>query len=183
MSFRAKIRSLHRDIGYLIIGFTIIYAISGIAVNHIGEWDANFSHYEKNLVVPDHIDIDVPNATEKILSHLDISSSPVDIFDSEHELEILLPLQEIVIDKESNRITVRGKNPRPFLRTVNWLHLNRGKRAWTILADAYAGLLLFVALTGLIMIPDKKRRWIAKYTWVMFGIAIPIVYLYFSGGP
>ena len=35
-------RVTHRDIGYLIAGLTIIYAISGIALNHKHDWNPNY---------------------------------------------------------------------------------------------------------------------------------------------
>ena len=35
-------RITHRDIGYLIAGLTIIYAISGIALNHKHDWNPNY---------------------------------------------------------------------------------------------------------------------------------------------
>ncbi|MGO2479734.1 MAG: PepSY-associated TM helix domain-containing protein, partial [Pseudoalteromonas sp.] len=35
-------RSLHRDIGYFCIGLVIIFAISGIAVNHKDDWNPNY---------------------------------------------------------------------------------------------------------------------------------------------
>jgi len=42
MKIRKWIRILHRDIGYIAFGLTIIYAISGIAVNHVDEWNPNY---------------------------------------------------------------------------------------------------------------------------------------------
>ena len=35
-------RVIHRDFGYLLLGMTIIYALSGIALNHIGDWNPNY---------------------------------------------------------------------------------------------------------------------------------------------
>lgn len=32
---------LHRDVGYLATAMTLAYAISGIAVNHIADWNPN----------------------------------------------------------------------------------------------------------------------------------------------
>ena len=34
--WRAWLRAVHRDFGYLAVGLTMIYAFSGIAINHIG---------------------------------------------------------------------------------------------------------------------------------------------------
>ena len=36
-------RILHRDIGYFFIGTSIIYGISGIALNHLSDWNPNYS--------------------------------------------------------------------------------------------------------------------------------------------
>ena len=36
-------RILHRDIGFFFIGTTLIYAISGIALNHMADWNPNYS--------------------------------------------------------------------------------------------------------------------------------------------
>ena len=36
-------RILHRDIGYFFIGTTIIYGLSGIALNHMSDWNPNYS--------------------------------------------------------------------------------------------------------------------------------------------
>ncbi len=33
--WRPTLRALHRDIGYLAVGLTFVYAASGLAVNHI----------------------------------------------------------------------------------------------------------------------------------------------------
>ena len=35
-------RAREFDVGYLVVGLTVIYAISGIAINHIDDWNANF---------------------------------------------------------------------------------------------------------------------------------------------
>src|SRR5262245_24029094 len=49
--WRAWLRAVHRDVGYLAVGFTIIYALSGIAMNHIADWDPNFRSSEVQLKI------------------------------------------------------------------------------------------------------------------------------------
>ncbi len=41
--FRKVCWTLHREIGFLVVGLTIVYAVSGIAVNHAHHWDANYA--------------------------------------------------------------------------------------------------------------------------------------------
>ena len=39
---------IHRDLGYLCFGLTILYVISGVAVNHIHDWNPTYE-IEKTL--------------------------------------------------------------------------------------------------------------------------------------
>ena len=50
--WRAWLRAFHRDFGYLAIGFTVIYAVSGIAQNHIEDWgDVSYRTYETTKTI------------------------------------------------------------------------------------------------------------------------------------
>ena len=44
--WRPWLRAIHRDVGYLAVGLTFVYALSGLAVNHIADWDPNFTNYD-----------------------------------------------------------------------------------------------------------------------------------------
>jgi hypothetical protein len=76
-----------------------------------------------------------------------------------------------------------GQEARPFLRAANWLHLNRGKKAWTYAADAYAAGLLVLATTGIFMIPGRKGLLGRGALLVAIGVALPVLYVTLSGGP
>ncbi len=41
MAWRRVLVGLHRDIGFLILGLTLVYGVSGIAVNHRHHWNPN----------------------------------------------------------------------------------------------------------------------------------------------
>ena len=42
MKARKLIIATHRDIGYFFAGLTVLYAISGVAVNHIDDWNPSY---------------------------------------------------------------------------------------------------------------------------------------------
>jgi hypothetical protein len=42
INWRKWNRAIHRDLGYLCFGLTLIYTISGIAMNHIQDWNPNY---------------------------------------------------------------------------------------------------------------------------------------------
>ena len=45
-SWRNLLRTVHRDAGNLVVGLTLVYAASGLAVNHIADWDPNFKAHK-----------------------------------------------------------------------------------------------------------------------------------------
>lgn len=183
LRWRPKLRALHRDLGYLVVGLTFIYALSGLAVNHIEDWDPNFQHYESEVALAQPLPEDEDAAVRQVLAQLDIDEQPSDRFLYEGELEITLEHRMIYVDSDAMTILDRGERPRRLLRLANWLHLNRGKKAWTVVADGYAILLLFLAASGMLMLPGKKgmagRGWIL----VLIGVGVPIAYVVLSGGP
>ena len=80
----------------------------------------------------------------------------------------------------SGHVVDEEQKPRFFLRVANWLHLNRGKKAWTYFADAYAAGLLLLATSGIFMIPGRKGLIGRGAVFVAVGVAIPIVYITLS---
>ena len=87
------------------------------------------------------------------------------------------------VDPTTGTLHEEGQAARPLLRVANWLHLNRGKKAWTYFADAYAAGLLLLAISGMFMIPGKKGLVGRGAVLVLVGVALPIGYVVLSGGP
>lgn len=181
--WRPVLRGLHRDAGYLAVGLTVVYALSGIAVNHIDDWDPNFStsQTEHRFEIPD----DTVDAVATVTAELGIEASPRSIYRAAPDrLDVVVDERlMLTIDPIDDRVVVNERESRFVLRAANWLHLNRGKAAWTYIADAYAVLLLFLALSGLVMV--RGRYGVAGRGWVLvaIGIAVPVLYVTLSGGP
>ena len=49
MSWRRVNNVLHRDLGYLLVGLTLVYAVSGVAVNHVGDFNPSYSTVQEDL--------------------------------------------------------------------------------------------------------------------------------------
>ena len=182
--WRAWLRSLHRDAGYLAIGLTVLYAVSGIAINHIGSWDPNFKTVRSVRAVTGPFSEDPEVAGAAVLGELGIELPPRDVFyDSETSLEIHFDNQMVVVDTAAASATISAERPRWFLRVANWLHYNRGKAAWTYIADGYAVFLLFLAGSGALMLKGRKGFVGRGAVLIAIGAAIPLLYVHFSGGP
>ncbi len=182
-AWRPLLRALHRDAGYLAVGLTLVYALSGLAVNHVADWDPNFQNYERTVELgPLAGDDDAVAA--RVLAGLAISEKPQEVYRAAPDrLEIVLENRSVHVDTAKGSAVDEGQKPRFFLRAANWLHLNRGKRAWRYIADAYAAGLLLLAVSGLFMIPGRKGLRGRGGAMVLAGVAVPVLYVALSGGP
>ena len=181
---RPWLRALHRDIGYLLVGLTFIYALSGLAVNHIADWDPNFENYERTVPLEGPLTGTDAQVAATALHALEIAEEPDDIFRiDEHTVDIYFENRTVHVNTSIGTATEEGQEPRFLLRVSNWLHLNRGKKAWTYIADGYAILLLFLATSGIFMLPGKRGIRGRGAFFVLLGIAVPVAYVTLSGGP
>jgi hypothetical protein len=181
--FRVWLRACHRDIGYLAVGLTFVYALSGLAINHIGEFDPNFKETVATHTLPAPLPADDKAAERMVRDALGIQSEPRDVFIEATTIEMQFDRRTILVDRKSGQVTDKREQPRFFLRVANWLHYNRGKAAWTYIADGYAVFLLFLAISGPLLLKGKKGLWGRGAILILLGSLAPILYVHFSGGP
>lgn len=181
--WRAWLRAIHRDIGYLAVGFTVIYALSGIAMNHIDDWDPNFHATElaqKIAPVPD--DASDAEAVRRIAAAAGVTGTPDDIYRAGDEVRLSFP-DGTKLTAIGDTLTTQRRRDRLFFRLADWLHATRGKQAWKFIADVYAALLLYLAVSGIFMIKGRLGlRWRGAVL-ITLGLAGPIGYIVLSGGP
>lgn len=182
--WRPWLRAAHRDVGYLAVGLTLVYALSGLAVNHISDWDPNFESYEVRHELGGPLRGDDRAVAASVARRLGIRQRPRDIYRaSDTQLELSYDRRTIHVDTRTGRVIDEGQKPRLLLRAANWLHLNRGKKAWTYFADAYAVGLVLLAVSGMFMLPGRKGLIGRGAILVALGVAVPIAYVQLSGGP
>jgi len=182
--WRPWLRAIHRDVGYVAVGLTFIYALSGIAVNHITDWtdgDPSFKTYSRTVDVG-RLDGDDAAIAEALRKRFGIAETPREVYRaSEDQLEVLFDKRSLHVDLAKGSVVDEGQEPRFLLRVANWLHLNRGKKAWTYVADAYAAGLMLLATSGMFMIAGKKGFFGRGVVLVLAGISIPVLYVHFAG--
>jgi hypothetical protein len=181
--WRAWLRAIHRDFGYLAVGFTIIYAVSGLAINHIADWDPNFTSYTReSTIAPIPADVPDADAIARAQAALGVTG-PRSVLRAGDEIHLDWDKRSIVVYGDSGLVVDQGREARFFLRVANWLHYNRGKKAWTYMADVYAVMLLYLAISGLFMIKGKLGLKWRGTMLVSAGFAVPLLYVVLSGGP
>jgi uncharacterized protein len=184
LQWRPWLRAFHRDAGYFGVGLTLVYALSGLAVNHIADWDPSFQQVQRTHQLAAPLPPDADASGKRVLSALGISEAPREVYAAgEDAVDIVFDRRTLHVTPSTGKVVEEGQSPRWFLRAANWLHLNRGKKAWTYVADSYAVILLYLAISGLFMIPGRKGLVGRGTVIALLGAAVPVGYVVWSGGP
>ena len=181
MKIRKLIRILHRDVGYVAFGLTIIYSISGIVVNHVSDWNPNYVITKDTLIVSSNIDSTL--TSEQLIENLTKSFSLQDSIksffrSSPNSIDIFFDKKTLSANLKNRIATLETVQSRIIIRETNFLHLNNPKKLWTWIADIFALALIFLAGTGIFMIKGKKGISGRGKWFITIGILIPIVFLF-----
>lgn len=180
MKLRKLNRVTHRDIGYLITGLTIIYAISGIALNHKHDWNPNY------LVDQKHFTTDI-QFTRGASNEENVSALLQEIgedrnyktfyYPSGEKLTIFMDKGSILVNTSTGEGYVEILSKRPVFHEMNFLHYNPGKW-WKWFSDIYCIALILVTITGLFIIKGKNGITRRGAILVAIGIILPIIFLF-----
>ena len=184
MRWRKWFRALHRDVGYVAVALTIAYALSGLAVNHIEDWNPSYT-FEERAIDLGPLTAGTPAELEaQVVARLRLDRASVrgHFLESERQLRVFLDQgQEARLDVTTGRGTLKAVATRPVLFEVNALHLNNLKGAWTYVADLFAIALIFLAITGMTMMKGDRGLAGRGKWFVGAGLLVPVaavVYMY-----
>lgn len=168
----------HRDLGYLSVALTLVYGISGLAVNHVHQWNPN---YAKTKRVEQIRPLPSEESTERLAEAAKAQLQPTGTFKSAFQpdddtLQLFYKEATYSVDLPTGKVLVEAVQPRPVLFALNQLHLNAPKRLWTWIADLYAIALIVLAGTGMFIIKGRKGI-TGRGAWLVgLGAAIPTAY-------
>jgi len=170
---------LHRDLGYLFFGMSLIYAFSGIALNHIREWNPNYiiRNYTVTLhdtVTKDQID---KEWVVSMLNDLDLKNEyKKHYFPSSGVLKVFLYHGNLEINLTTCKGVMETIKKRPLFYQVNFLHYNPGVW-WKWFSDIFCVAWIIISISGLFMIKSGKNS-ITGWKGALFtiaGIIIPLI--------
>ena len=176
--FRKLLRDLHRDVGYLVAFLVVAYAISGIAVNHVDDWNPNYRFEVEERAFPPFTPASREEAAARLVELLDLPGPPREVFRATPtRVKLFYDGWTVTADTAEGRALVERPHERIVLYDLNWLHLNKGKGAWTWVADLFALLLLFLGLSGPFLLTGKhglagRGKWL-----VLAGVLVPLLFL------
>ncbi len=180
MKLRKLNRSVHRDLGYIFFFMTIIYGLSGIALNHIDDWNPSYIIKNTQITIKEApIKKENINRSE-IISILE-TYAPEEkyknhYFSSDNNLKIFIKNGNITLDIISGNGVIETSKRRPVFHQFNYLHYNPQKW-WTVISDIYAVCLMLLAITGLFILKGKNGI-TRRGAWLtLIGVIIPIAFL------
>lgn len=175
-------RILHRDLGFFFIGTTLIYALSGIALNHLSDWNPNYSVDIKEFTTS----IDLKKSTnieQNVLLLLDEIDNRAHYkkyyYPQSNYIKIFLSGgSSVVVNTETGAGRAEFLRKRPIFYQVNYLHYNPNSW-WTWFSDVFAGVLILLALSSMFMLKGKYGMLGRGGLLTLAGIIIPILFLIF----
>lgn len=180
MRWRHLLRVVHRDVGYVCVALTIAYAISGIAVNHIEDWNPNYRLDQRAVDLGPLPPGSYADQAAHVVDALDLDPRAVRGHFAETETTLRVYLddgQEVSLDVTTGRGTVKTLSRRAVLFEVNALHLNNLKGIWTYVADLFAVALMLLALSGMFMMKgDRGLAGRGKY-FILAGLSVPVTFI------
>jgi uncharacterized protein len=179
--WRKWFRVVHRDFGYLFFGLTLVYSISGIALNHLDDWNSNYIIIRKEIKLENPGQI-YPGITKTEVRALmdefgEGDSYKNHYFPQSNQLKVFLKGGSAVINTETGNGLLERVTRRPFFREMNYLHYNP-QVSWTWISDIFAGALIILAITGLFLVRGAKGI-TGRGAWLtVIGVLIPLIILW-----
>jgi len=183
MHLRRLNNIIHRDLGYLVAGTTILYAVSGLALNHVDDWNPNFVIERQDVRAPTPKG---PGAVSRqwVLGVLEPLGQEAHYrshdFPTPKKLKIYLDDGSVFLDLESGEGVYESVRRRPILYQANCLHISP-KRAWLVFSDVYAVALIVVSLTGLFVLKGSKGITGRGAVLATAGVVVPLFFMFSIG--
>jgi hypothetical protein len=180
--WRKLFRTLHRDIGYVVAALTLAYSISGIAVNHIEDWNPNYTFANTRIDVGGLPVGDYQAMQDHVVEALAINPKAVKghFMETESLFRVFLTnTEEVSVDIRTGKGLFKQVKTRAVLYEINALHLNSIKGVWTWVADVFALMLIILVLTGVTMMKGKRGITGRGKWFVGAGLAIPLVFIWY----
>jgi hypothetical protein len=178
MKIRKLLRILHRDFGYFIVGMTVVYALSGIYLNHRHDFNPDYKIFitdfqvqlpSEKAITADDVELALESVSEEVVYKKHY-------INSEGLIKVFIKNGEAIIDPETGKGTMQYLQRRPFIFSINMLHRATIGTIWKWTSDIMAVILIFVAVSGLFILKGKRGFNCWGWWFVVAGIVVPLFF-------
>lgn len=171
-------RVLHKDLSFFFSGIILVYAVSGIILNHRDTLNADYSVTVNKFTVADikpKADIDKPYVIGILADLGEVENYTKHYFPEQNKMKVFLKGgSSLVMDISTGDAIYESLKRRHVFSALNRLHYNPNKW-WTIFSDIFAVSLILITITGIIMNKGKGR--VRGYVEILAGIIIPLLFI------
>ncbi|MBK8944005.1 MAG: PepSY-associated TM helix domain-containing protein [Ignavibacteriae bacterium] len=167
---------LHRDLGYFFSTLIIVYSLSGLALNHVDDWNPDFVIQKDTISIPAKYNFE--NISDQNIIELSklINQNDFKLYDSPttNQIKIYYEDASFHIDFSRRLGLYEVITKRILFYEVNVLHRNSLKE-WKWFSDIFAVALILINITGLFILKGKNG-FLGRGKWFLAaGFLPPII--------
>lgn len=179
--FRRYCRTVHFHLSFFFMGVILIYAVSGITMNHLKDFNPKYyitvhnytvkgtfspSHkFNKNEIIQLLKEV---GEQDNYIKHFYPNNSTVKVF--------LKSGSSYILDTQTGNVVYEGIKKRPVFNQLSFLHYNPGTW-WTYFSDLFAVCLILICISGILMNKGKRGLFGIGGIELLAGILIPVLAL------
>ncbi len=173
-------RGLHRHLSFFFSGAVVVYAVSGIAMNHKDTFNPNYEvtrqTYRTEAALPPRQGSTKADILPLLQEIGEEEHYTKHYFPDANTLKVFLKGgSNLLVDMRSGEAVYERVERRPLLGTMSRLHYNPG-RWWTVFADVFAVSLLVLVASGFAMMKGRKGLWGIGGVELLAGILVPLLF-------
>lgn len=179
---RKWFRIVHRELSYVFAGMLLVYAISGIALNHKNSFNSQYSITRTEYrFAPTEQSVVDQTQIDKWLAECGVAGDEIQhYFPDANTLKVFLKgNSNLVVELSFGNAVLEQVRKRPVLGSLSKLHYNPGK-AWTWFSDIFAGAMVVIVLSGIFMLRGKHSLLGIGGIEFLVGILIPLLFIFLS---
>jgi len=174
-------RATHRDLGYFFVALILIYALSGIAINHINDWDPSYvintNTYDQEVKINKSA-----NKTDikEVLEELGIKNPYRKHYFPKRNANICKVFVKngiVLIDINTGVVSSEITQRRLAFHFMNWLHYNPNT-IWKWISDIFAVGLIILAISGMFILKGKNGLKWRGTILIVAGVLLPLIFLF-----
>lgn len=174
-------RVIHRDLSFFFAGVILIYAVSGIVMNHKNSINPHYTVTLTEYKIAEDLSDKSRVSEETILALLKPLGEEKNFtkyyYPKPDRIKVFLKGgSSLVVNTESGDAVYESVKRRPLISSMVQIHYNPG-RWWTWFADAFAVSLIIITLSGMVMNGGSKGLWGRGGIELIAGILVPIIFL------
>lgn len=177
MNINKLTRVLHRDISYFFTGMILIYAVTGILLNHANDINPYFNVEVRTVEFKLSADTALIKL-DTIKSKLNALGEPVVksfYYPRAGVVKVFIKDGTVTANIAEGTALIEKSTRRPIFYQLNMMHKNRPHSWWTWFSDIFAVGLIAITITGLFLVKGKKGIAGRGTIYLLAGIALPIV--------